>query len=89
MIKIGEDKKLHITCCLLVAAFIGSILAVSHTALWVIAFISFISAMLCGLAKEYGDHINPHNKWDWYDIVADGVGALLGSIIVLLAVLLF
>ena len=44
-----------------------------------IGFSGFISAMGAGLGKEYGDKINPYNKWDWYDVLADFLGALAGS----------
>lgn len=47
-------------------------------------FSAIIHPMLSiGLAvgKEYGDKRCPGNKWDWYDILADSIGLVLGSII--------
>ena len=31
------------------------------------------------LGKENGDSKAIGNKWDWYDILADGIGILIGS----------
>ena len=31
-----------------------------------------------GIGKEYGDSKSPVNKWDWLDILADGLGIAVG-----------
>jgi uncharacterized protein YfiM (DUF2279 family) len=36
-------------------------------------------ALGLGLGKEYGDSKASGNKWDWWDIVADVVGIVIGS----------
>lgn len=36
------------------------------------------------LGKEYGDSKAPDNKWDWYDILADTIGIVIGLILVLI-----
>lgn len=33
------------------------------------------------LGKEYGDYCSPTNKWDWWDILADFVGIVIGTTI--------
>ena len=33
-----------------------------------------------GVGKELGDMMNPHNKWDWKDLVWDFGGVALGVI---------
>jgi len=31
--------------------------------------------------KEYGDKVNPNNKWDWHDVIADSIGTIVGVIL--------
>lgn len=38
----------------------------------------FSVSMAAGAGKEYGDKLAPGNIWDWYDIIADTLGALVG-----------
>jgi len=43
---------------------------------------SIIHPMLAvglGIGKEYGDSRAKGNKWDWYDILADGIGVAVGT----------
>lgn len=35
-----------------------------------------------GVAKEFADDTVRHVGWSWRDLVADGIGALLGSMVV-------
>ena len=42
---------------------------------------SFSVALAAGLGKEIADHLNPYNKWDWKDVLADVLGTLTGLII--------
>ena len=37
------------------------------------------SALAMGVGKEYGDECAEGNEWDWDDIAADVVGAIIGS----------
>lgn len=43
----------------------------------------FLAGFLGGLAawvgKEYGDECAEGNRWDWQDIAADCIGALVGG----------
>ena len=36
-------------------------------------------ALAMGMGKEYGDECAEGNSWDWDDLAADIVGAILGS----------
>ena len=31
------------------------------------------------IGKEYGDSQSPNNKWDWWDILADVIGIIVGT----------
>jgi len=31
--------------------------------------------------KEYGDKVNPNNRWDWHDVIADSIGTIIGLIL--------
>ncbi len=38
-------------------------------------------AVGAALGKEYGDKGAPGNHWCWWDLLADGAGALVGGIV--------
>ena len=76
---IGADKYAHFCVCAIVAICVGFFGMLIGMSPMMIGFSGFISAMGAGLGKEYGDKINPYNKWDWYDVLADLLGALAGS----------
>ena len=39
----------------------------------------FLGGLAAGIGKEYGDECCENNKWDWQDIAADCIGALVGG----------
>ena len=45
------------------------------------AIIHPMLAIGLGLGKEYGDSKAKGNRWDWYDIIADGIGMVAGIVI--------
>ncbi len=47
---------------------------------YVIALYQVDVALAAAFAKEYTDHINPHNHWDWYDMLANIAGVILGKL---------
>jgi uncharacterized protein YfiM (DUF2279 family) len=47
----------------------------------VIALYSTEAAFAAALAKEYGDSKAYGNFWSWWDIVADTLGIILGTVI--------
>jgi len=78
--KIAKDKKLHFTCCMLIALVVTFILGLLSN--WYIGAIAgLLTAMGTGVGKEYGDVKSPNNKWDWYDILADLLGTVTGVVI--------
>lgn len=44
-----------------------------------VALAGFCGGLAAGIGKEYGDECCENNKWDWQDIAADCIGALVGS----------
>ena len=78
--KIGIDKIYHFCVCLAIA-FVGGLLAVllgceNRT---VVTWAAMYAAVGCGLCKEFTDW--QHGcKPSWGDIVADVVGAVIGTV---------
>lgn len=48
---------------------------------FVIALYSTEAALAAALAKEYGDSKAYGNYWSWWDILADVLGIILGTVI--------
>ncbi|MBQ3729720.1 MAG: hypothetical protein IJS84_00080 [Spirochaetales bacterium] len=69
-----NDKKQHFIVCLIASFFVGLINL----------FAGFMTAMGLGFGKEFGDDRAPGNRWDWKDIGADLIGAVLGTAFALL-----
>ena len=42
-------------------------------------FAGVACALAMGMGKEYGDECAEGNNWDWDDIAADVVGAIIGA----------
>lgn len=74
----GKDKIKHFVCCMvaaiLVAVFFGII---SHSYISVLT--AFVASVCLAVGKEVGDYYNPNSKWDWLDLAAGALGALIGS----------
>lgn len=79
--KLGKDKILHISTCAGIALFVAIIAGVLNAPVIVAALCGYLCALGTGLGKEYGDKVNPYNKWDWYDVLADICGSLLGALL--------
>ena len=45
-------------------------------------FAGVACALAMGVGKEYGDECAEGNQWDWDDIAADIVGAIIGSSVI-------
>ncbi len=77
--KIQTDKIKHLAVCFIVSA----VAAVIESAFGASYHLSFLAGIIAGVAigvgKEYGDKCAIGNRWDWNDIIADAIGALLGS----------
>ena len=44
-----------------------------------VCFAGVACALAMGVGKEYGDECAEGNEWDWNDVAADIVGAIIGS----------
>ena len=86
-IGIRGDYILHFGVCSLSTSIIGilSFLVVNHF----LGYVTGIVASLLGavfalglsIGKEAGDKNNPGSGWSWGDLVADGLGIVLGILI--------
>ena len=84
--KIAKDKRLHFAYCMLIALFVTTLIGALSN--WYCGTISgLLTAMGCGVGKEYGDNANPYNKWDWYDLLADLLGSIVGVLLGLAALI--
>lgn len=83
--KIPKDKRLHFGYSYIIAFICGLISLMLNMNALQIFYSGFTISCAAGFGKEYGDKINPYNHWDWYDILADVIGAALGigSILIL------
>ena len=85
--RISKDKKLHFTCCMLIALAVTILIGLLSN--WYVGSIAgLLTAMGTGVGKEYGDKASPNNKWDWYDILADLIGAIVGASIGILIIII-
>lgn len=84
---ITKDKKLHFICCMLIA--LATTILIGLLSNWYAGSLAgLLTAMGTGVGKEYGDKINPYNKWDWYDILADLIGTIVGITIGIIIIIL-
>lgn len=81
------DYVLHFGVCSLSTSIIGilSFLAVNHFLGYVPGVVASlfgaVFALGLSLGKEFGDKSNPGSGWSWWDLVADGLGILVGILI--------
>lgn len=86
--KIEKDKILHFLVCFMIALVFSVIVA--HTMYCLTpeapglrtllgAAAGFVVAMLIGIEKEWHDANQPGNHFCWKDILADVIGAIVGS----------
>lgn len=78
---IGKDKIIHAQVCAIISLFVALIAGALKAPVLTAALCGYLCALGTGLGKEYGDKVNPYNKWDWYDVLADIVGSILGALI--------
>ena len=88
VMKIEKDKKQHFGVSALIAFFASLLLNFIGGTILVSAVGGFLASIGTGFGKEYGDEVNPYNKWDWKDILFDAIGALTGALIGVWAMLL-
>jgi len=75
---LGKDKVGHFMVCFLITVTGGLALPIGgYEAIGVGAIV----AMVWGFDKERRDSEEPGNKFDWYDILADAIGTLVGVLV--------
>lgn len=77
--EIKKDKIKHFFACLVVALMASFIEAVCGASYLLSIVTGIIAGCAVGIGKEYGDKCSPGNKWDWCDIGADLMGAIVGA----------
>lgn len=89
---VREDYILHFGVCSLSTSIIGiaSFLVVNHflgyTPALVASLFGAVFALGLGIGKESGDKNNPNSEWSWWDLVADGLGILFGTVLLAITV---
>jgi VanZ like family. len=76
----GQDKLLHIFVVFCIAVLFGALIAhIPPHKEWVTALVAFAVALAVGIWKEFRDRRQKGNHFCVWDIVADIIGAVLGS----------
>lgn len=75
---IQKDKIQHFAVCAIAAFVTASIVGVMSKNEFAGATAGFAMAMGLGIGKEYGDSKAKGNKWCWWDMLADTLGAVVG-----------
>lgn len=84
--KTGSDKKLHVFCEFVIAAFIGGLVSFIHFPSAIIAaVIAFAVAFAFGICKEVKDSKQKGNHFCVWDLAWDVVGSLAGAVLAFLA----
>ena len=84
------DNDKHIICTAVGSFIIGIAVMI---ALWLagvkgtdaypaVLLSGFLGGLAVGVGKEYGDECAEGNEWDWDDVAADVVGAIIGSSVI-------
>jgi len=68
--RIAPDKWMHYASCLTIAVLVGMIA-------W---YVGLIAALLAGILKELWDSSKDDNYFCWDDMKANAVGAIVGTI---------
>jgi len=76
--KVQKDKLQHFAVCAIAALVSASIVGAMSENEFAGAAFGFAMAMGLGIGKEYGDSKAAGNKWCWWDILADALGAIVG-----------
>lgn len=84
---IPRDKKIHFGVCAVIAFIVSFLLGIIGDVVLYANLSGFIAAMGTGIGKEVGDYYAPSNFWDWKDILADAIGAVIGCALALLQLL--
>lgn len=76
-----KDKILHFSASAALVIIMMTIFFICNSN-WVLAALAGTAvSATAGITKEYADSLNPNNKWDWKDIIADALGISAGLLI--------
>ncbi len=82
----GSDKKLHVFVSFCIAGVLSAFLApIPFPTPWLAGLVAFVVAVAVGIWKEVRDAKQEGNHFCVWDLAADVAGALLGSIVAVLA----
>lgn len=76
-----KDKILHFLVCAVITFVVTLLFFIANATFVISALAGVIASTAAGWGKEFGDKVNPNNKWDWKDIIADSLGTLFGIIV--------
>lgn len=86
--KLQSDKIQHFAVCLILSAIVALIVSFMSKNAGAAMFAGASSGMALGVGKEYGDKKAIGNFWDWKDINADALGAVIGSLVGLFSLIM-
>ena len=75
---IEKDKIIHASVCATASAAVMLLFRLIGSAICESIISAALVAMGMGVTKEFADSLNPNNKWDWFDLLADLIGAIIG-----------
>lgn len=78
---IQKDKIVHFIVCAVITVVVMVLFFVANTTFVIAALAGAITSTAAGWGKEFGDKVNPYNKWDWKDILADFIGTIFGILL--------
>ena len=76
-----KDKILHFLACAALTFLTMGLFFVVNSPYYYAALAGILVSTAAAWGKEYGDKVNPNNKWDWYDVFADSIGTIIGLIV--------
>lgn len=73
-----KDQIILSVCCLVVALLVAVVFGIISNS-YISVLTGFVAAVCLAVGKEIGDYYNPDSQWNWLDLVAGALGALIGS----------
>ena len=86
--KIMKDNVYNIIAFAVIAFAIASVVANTCALVFPSCMAGFLGGIACGAGKEYGDSKSKGNSWSWSDMLYDVIGAAIGSLGGLVALLI-
>lgn len=81
---VGKDKLLHFIAGLLITQIVYDVWCLIINKSYIGIIVGFIIAVIIGVLKEIYDKHHKGHSFEWYDMLAANIGALLGAIILIL-----